>query len=100
MTDITLSSNKPNIQEVINFILSNLDSRKAEHSIEQDSKIAYRITTIYSLENSIVLCKDKELDRLVSIAGGLEIPNGTMVKRNKDWAEINELIKTLQARYL
>lgn len=100
MTDNKLSTNKPNIKELIIFISSLLNSRKPDDSIVRDSKVAYQIVTIYSLENSDDLCKDEELDNLVSIAGGLEIPNGTMIQRNKDWADINDLLQILKTRYL
>lgn len=100
MTDIEIRTNTPNIKEVIAFISNLIKSRKPDDSIEQDSKVAYQIVTIYSLENSDDLCKDKELDNLISIAGGLEIPNGTMAQREEDWVKINHLLHTLQTRYL
>lgn len=100
MTDIEIRTNTPNIKEVIAFISNLIKSRKPDDSIEQDSKVAYQIVTIYSLENSDDLCKDKELDNLISIAGGLEIPNGTMTQREEDWAKIDDLLHTLQTRYL
>lgn len=100
MKNYTLNSNTPNIKEVIAFISNLIKSRKPDASIEQDSKVAYQIVTIYSLENSDDLCKDKELDNLISISGGLEIPNGTMTQREEDWAKIDDLLHTLQTRYL